>query len=385
MIRRFVKTAFASAVSLTRSERLVGSAPDRRRRPFIVCYHRVVEDARSGPRDSLPAMLITVKTLERHVDWLRSRFDLISLDEAGERFAGRTMATRPAAAITFDDGYQDVYDLAVPLLTRKGVPAAVFVVSDRVGSNGRHMHDRIYLLVARLFRRGDGGALAVAAAVRDAEVESPEVLRMTLDADDPIAATERILARLDQAELARLVLRLEEAAAISTDATPDHALMDWPALAAMARAGFTIGSHGRTHALLAHESASTVLHELLGSRLEIERHLGVPVRHVAYPAGSYDGTAVRLAAASGYRYGYACCGHADPHLPQLTIPRRVFWENTAAGPRGAFSPALLTCQAYDVLGFGVRCPGHARRARPAEPAAAPAQDTAAWRHAGHRP
>jgi peptidoglycan/xylan/chitin deacetylase (PgdA/CDA1 family) len=156
-----------------------------------------------------------------------------------------------------------------------------------------------------------------------------------------------------------------------TDASPDHALMDWDELARLAEEGFTIGSHGRSHALLAHESAPDVLRELLGSRLELERRLGRSVHHVAYPAGSFDATTVRIAAAAGYQYGYACCRHGDPRLPQLAIPRRVLWENSAMGSRSDFSPALLSCQIHGVVGFGVRCAGHAPRTRAADDAPAP--------------
>ena len=35
------------------------------------------------------------------------------------------------AAVTFDDGYRDIYENAYPMLKRKGIPAAIFVVTDR--------------------------------------------------------------------------------------------------------------------------------------------------------------------------------------------------------------------------------------------------------------
>jgi len=61
------------------------------------------------------AHVITLEQLRRHLT-------------TGERLPDR------AIALTFDDNYQGVYDLAVPLLKKYGYPFAVFVHTDYVGS-----------------------------------------------------------------------------------------------------------------------------------------------------------------------------------------------------------------------------------------------------------
>ena len=57
--------------------------------------------------------------------------------------------------MTFDDGYRDVYEQAFPVLRRKGIPAAVFVVTDLVGRPFWQVHDRLYHLVAKAFATWD--------------------------------------------------------------------------------------------------------------------------------------------------------------------------------------------------------------------------------------
>ena len=47
--------------------------------------------------------------------------------------------------------------------------------------------------------------------------------------------------------------------------------------------GFTIGSHTKTHVWLGHESEARNVDELAGSKQELERRLGAPVHHFAYP------------------------------------------------------------------------------------------------------
>jgi hypothetical protein len=65
----------------------------------VLFYHRVADD-RANP------WTIPEKIFARQVDWLRTRFDLVSLEEAQRRIrSGRN--DRPAVSITFDDGYAD--------------------------------------------------------------------------------------------------------------------------------------------------------------------------------------------------------------------------------------------------------------------------------------
>ena len=90
-------------------------------------------------------MLVSAKMLERHIDWLAKRFSLVSLDDIGLYLESGDSPRRPVAAITFDDGYSDVYHHGFPLLMRKGVPATVFAVTDLVGTGKMQLFDRLYL------------------------------------------------------------------------------------------------------------------------------------------------------------------------------------------------------------------------------------------------
>src|SRR6476660_3514682 len=65
----------------------------------ILFYHRVADDHPN-------AWTIGTRAFARQVEWLRLRFDIVSLAEAQSRIAsGRN--ERPTVCITFDDGYAD--------------------------------------------------------------------------------------------------------------------------------------------------------------------------------------------------------------------------------------------------------------------------------------
>jgi peptidoglycan/xylan/chitin deacetylase (PgdA/CDA1 family) len=126
-------------------------------------------------------------------------------------------------------------------------------------------------------------------------------------------------------------------------------------LAKMQRAGMTIGSHTKGHALLPNEPLDRIVEETAGSRRQLERRLGIRVDHFAYPAGRFDGRVVSAVAAAGYRFAYTTCQHRDRTRPLLTIPRRVLWQNTCCSALGRFSSAMMGCQVRGAFDFGARC------------------------------
>src|SRR5215831_3505924 len=94
-----------------------------RRLPTVVGYHRVVANFSYAMASAIPSMLISRQMFEQHLDLLCKQYRLISLDELEEESDPGKVFDRPAAAITFDDGYRDVYYHAYPILKRKGIPA----------------------------------------------------------------------------------------------------------------------------------------------------------------------------------------------------------------------------------------------------------------------
>jgi peptidoglycan/xylan/chitin deacetylase (PgdA/CDA1 family) len=108
-----------------------------------------------------------------------------------------------------------------------------------------------------------------------------------------------------------------------TQATRPERLMDWDDLRALHRAGFTIGSHTLTHRRLAELPDAEARAEVAGSKARLENGLGGPVRHLAYPQGSWSPSVAALVRGAGYasacatRRGAIRDGRPDP----FAIPR----------------------------------------------------------------
>lgn len=100
---------------------------------IILFYHRVADD-RANDWTCSNAMFA------RQIRWLRQRFEMVSLAEARRRVASG-VNRHPCVTITFDDGYADNCQHALPLLIREGIPCTYFVASQHILEGWPFPHD----------------------------------------------------------------------------------------------------------------------------------------------------------------------------------------------------------------------------------------------------
>jgi len=355
--RALLKTGIASALHWTGADRLYAVRARARTRaaPLIVAYHRVVEDFDAAAARSMGPLLISTRTLEAHLDWIARRYRLITLDE----LAGWAESDRPfdqtVAAITFDDGYADVYHNAWPILQRKGIPAAVFVVTDLVGTPRLQVHDEAYLLMSSAYEQWPDPAQHLLKRLGGLDLPLPILARIRAAAHDPLHVTWVLLELLSQAAVERLLVMLRAETRLAPGAADEQRSMDWDMARAMSRQGIVIGTHSRSHPRMSNEGWDKLLDETRGSRQVAERELGKPVEHFAYPGGGFNHLVVRAVAEAGYRCAYTSCSHRDPEHPALTLPRRLFWESTCLDGLGHFSPSVMSCQVSGLFDFVSPC------------------------------
>jgi peptidoglycan/xylan/chitin deacetylase (PgdA/CDA1 family) len=283
---------------------------------------------------------------ERHLDLIGRHFRFVSLDEIGERLAsGKPFAER-VAAVTFDDGYRDNYEHAFPILQRKGIPATVFVVTDLVGQAHWQIHDKLYYLVTKAYRRWDDPRRELSHLLTGLGLPAAHLLRHRVTTSSPLMTVSALLPDLSRLNVGRVMQALETCVGNGFHDVPLS--LTWPMIEQMHRAGIIIGSHTRTHISLPAESIDTVLAELVESKRAIEAHTGAPVLHFAYPGGQFTPRDVEALEGVGYRYGYTACPHQDVRHPTLTIERLLLWEGSSVDSDGQFSPAILRCQVHDL-------------------------------------
>ena len=350
--RWHLKVALASAIAgACGLEQQVRKAREQRR-PLILGYHRVVEDFAATSQTEMPSMLISRAMFERHVEWLGRSFRFVGLDEIAAHTSSGHAFADPVAAITFDDGYSDVYENAFPFLRRKGIPAAVFVVTDLVSRSLCQTHDKLYYLVDRAFTAWNDPRRGLFELMTELEIPTAQIMRGRGALSSAMTAVSALLPVLPQAHVIRLMDGLETRFG---PAFTEAATLTWPMIHEMRRAGFTIGSHTKTHVSLPMETDEAVRDELEGSKRVLEAHLGERIDHFAYPAGQFTPKVVRALSDAGYRCAYTACPHGDARHPELTLERLLLWEGSSSDADGRFSSAVFNCQVHDLWPPARRC------------------------------
>ncbi|HZB36603.1 MAG TPA: polysaccharide deacetylase family protein [Beijerinckiaceae bacterium] len=200
-------------------------------------------------------------------------FELVSLDEVPARLRN---GGQPFAAITFDDGYRDTVEHALPVLRRHAAPFTVFVTTQFAEGAGRLWWLELEEAVAWLDR--------ISVNVGEETIAAP-----ASTAEEKQAAFERLywaLRRGPEERLRATVALLAEAAGVDGARLVRTLCLGWDEIAALAREpNVTIGAHTLSHPMLAKWPAAVARREMAESKAGIEERLAVPVRHFAYPVG----------------------------------------------------------------------------------------------------
>ncbi|MCW8889140.1 MAG: polysaccharide deacetylase family protein [Sedimenticola sp.] len=100
----------------------------------VLLYHRVNDDLRDS-------VTVGIEQFERHMIYIAKHYHILSIDEIMNGAIPHKNNKKPYLAVTFDDGYLDNYENAVPILLKHKIPAAFFVSTGMIGEQRGFQHD----------------------------------------------------------------------------------------------------------------------------------------------------------------------------------------------------------------------------------------------------
>jgi peptidoglycan/xylan/chitin deacetylase (PgdA/CDA1 family) len=312
-----VMKAAMSGLYHTGAHRLL--APYTQGAGVIFTLHHVRPEP-AKPRAFAPNRIleVTPEFLSAVLDQVQDAdLDVVSLDEAIQRL--REGSERRFACFTFDDGYRDNLEYALPLFKERNLPLTLYVPTDYPDGNGELWWLALEEVIARvpeieLCR--DGQLWRLPARTAAEKTRAFEEIYWWLRA-------------VDEATQRRVVRVLAERHDVDTGEDCRRLVMGWDELRRMAADPLvTIGAHTKGHFAIAKLSDERALAEMVGSADRLERELGRRPAHFSFPYGDAGSAGPRdfaLAKAAGFKTAVTTRkGMLFPgHLRHLTALPRV--------------------------------------------------------------
>lgn len=309
------------------------ASPGSANRLSIVIFHRV-----HAQPDPLFPSEVTCERFDAICAWLAAWFHVLPLDEAVERLLRNDLPAR-ALCITFDDGYADNHEFALPILRRHGLQATFFVASGFL-DGGRMWNDTVIESVRR----------SPLPALRVDDLGLPDLRELPLGSvAQRRAAVEVVLSAIKYLEPEARREQVQRIAERSGAALPDDLMMSSSQVRALRHAGMQIGAHTVNHPILARLEAAAARDEIARGKAQLESILGEPVRLFAYPNGrprqDYGARDVQLVRELGFLAAVctapgAAGGAVDfPfELPRFTPWDREGWRFGSRLVRNLYTP-----------------------------------------------
>jgi peptidoglycan/xylan/chitin deacetylase (PgdA/CDA1 family) len=234
----------------------------------ILCYHRVgVEGVPYHSR-------LQPRTFDAQMSYLKKYYRVIPLSQmCREIEEGRVVP--PTIAITFDDGYRDLYTYAFPILRRLQIPATIYLIGDCMLTGMPPWYDRVFSSV----HCAVGPSLEVA-------MSTSRTLKIDTPSERSAAAWEIVcyLRSLDDRDRRLWCEQFERSRPVHSDELQDR-MLDWQQVREMSQAGMYFGAHTWTHPSVSRLSPHALDRELGETKSFLEAELNTEIPDFAYPFG----------------------------------------------------------------------------------------------------
>lgn len=283
-MKQLLKQCTISAANQFGPHRFAGFARDPQL--WVLMYHRILPKEDIRYRLEEPGMIVTPETFAMHLRELKLHFDVMDLAEwLALRTSGQPLPRR-ACTITFDDGWYDNYEFALPIIQQEKTPVTLFAVVEKIATNFQFWPN----LVSALLASNAAHVMARHPVFARALQQVPAVA----DTSDReyMAALIKTLKQTNDTDIFAALAAIEWQQHLAFELP--RGLMNWDELGAMSNSGLVkVGSHTCSHKRLnADLPAADITHEIVGSKTLLAKQLPDAVDIFCFPNGDYNDAAL---------------------------------------------------------------------------------------------
>ena len=299
----------------------------------VLIFHRVLE----RPDPIFPGE-VDAHRFSQLMNLVKRSFNVLTVGDAAAQLKAGRLPPR-ALAITFDDGYADNAEVALPILQRHGLKASFFVATGFL--NGGRMWNDTVIETLR------------ATKVNTLDLSSFGLASVNIDsADQKRQAIESLLSKIKYLSLQEREDWLQRLSVIAGSPTlPNDLMMRSDQVQHLHRAGMEIGGHTVNHPILRVLPDKQARSEIQQGKQTLESLIGAPVDVFAYPNGKpdkdYDQRHRDMVRELGFKVAVTTApGVATAQSPDFEWPRFTPWDHSPTRWLGRLWAQRLRQQAH---------------------------------------
>lgn len=295
----------------------------------ILAYHRVMPLPDPATFDfDLELISTTPERFRAQMLRLKHHFRPMRLSDVAAALDAGEALPSDAVAVTFDDGYDDNYRIAYPILRELGIPATFFVSTGHIDSGKPFGYDWLVHMILLTH----APRLVLPELGMDMPMPHDRELRRSL-----AGTVLQNMKNIDAIAQEAMVERLEREWQMPSNTQPEDCRpMTWTQLREMHAAGFEIGSHGVHHRMLAKMPRDRMEEEVRQSKATLDCELGVPAALMSYPVGgdrAFDDDVINATRNAGFELAvcYICGTNPQPASNRYALYRLPVERMMGAG------------------------------------------------------
>ena len=237
------------------------------------------------------------ENFEQYLIFIKNNFRVVSLDEVNDIVETKIPIKEALALITFDDGYNDNYHVAFPLLKSLELPATFFITTNLINSNLIPWWDEIAWHVRQLANK----------TIKLAPWDSALTIDKTPSRQNIRNVLQKIKVNPSLIESQLDELRVLTSASISNNEMK-NIFMTWQQIAEMVENNMTVGAHSHTHKVFSCLSEAELNFELKESKRLMDLNILSNISSLSYPVGStttYNKSMYGAISSNGYKLAFS--------------------------------------------------------------------------------
>lgn len=280
----------------------------------ILMYHRI-----ANPVVDPWQLAVSAENFEQHLMLLERKNIVKPLPQIIEDLKKKKISKK-SIAITFDDGYEDNYLIAKPLLKKYKLPATFFITSKSINSANEFWWDELAEILLQTqtlpqilsldinghafsFDLGEETLLKKELANKHKNYiyfNPPETLRSRL-----YYKLWKHFSAIPDRDQMKLMEQIREWAGTARDSQPAyHCLSSEQIKELSASQLFHIGGHTVSHPALPFYNKDIQQQEILGNKLLLEQITGKKIDLFAYPSGKYNDLTIKILNQMGFEAAF---------------------------------------------------------------------------------